>query len=69
MFEDREGNVWAGSDSGLFRVRRRSITTFTREDGLADNNTYSIAQGTDQTMCRGRDKRRVVPTFVGKGYK
>jgi hypothetical protein len=31
----REGSVWAGTDNGLYPIRRRTTTHFDRRDGLA----------------------------------
>jgi len=45
LFEDREGNLWAGNirnDEGLFRVRERLVDTFSTQQGLPNKNVYPI---------------------------
>lgn len=44
-FEDREGNLWLGSDGqGLHRVRKETIATYSTPHGLVDGNIYPIYQ-------------------------
>jgi signal transduction histidine kinase/ligand-binding sensor domain-containing protein len=43
LLEDREGNLWIGSDGkGLMRLRKRSLTTLTMDDGLPSNSIRAI---------------------------
>ena len=45
LCEDREGNLWLGTDGqGLYRVRRQPISVYSRQHGLADRNVYPIYQ-------------------------
>jgi PAS domain S-box-containing protein len=45
LYEDREGNLWIGSDNGgLNRLRDGKLTTYTRRHGLSDNRVYSICE-------------------------
>jgi signal transduction histidine kinase/ligand-binding sensor domain-containing protein len=56
LFEDREGNLWAGSirnGEGLFRVRARLVDTFSTEQGLPAKNVYPIHQSTDGAIWIG----------------
>jgi len=42
-FEDREGNLWIGTfRDGLFRARKQFITSYSKPDGLLENNVYPI---------------------------
>jgi signal transduction histidine kinase/ligand-binding sensor domain-containing protein len=43
LFEDREGNVWVGSNNGLFRFRYGKVFSFTTRDGLSNDRVSSVA--------------------------
>lgn len=41
--EDSEGSIWIGTTrGGLFRLRKQTITAYSKAEGLADNNVYPI---------------------------
>ena len=43
---DREGNIWLGTArSGLVRLRPRLFITYTAQDGLVDDDVWSICEG------------------------
>jgi signal transduction histidine kinase len=42
LFEDREGNIWYGSEKGLDRFRKLPVTTVSRKQGLPDEVTRSV---------------------------
>jgi len=43
LYEDREGNLWIGTQRrGLYRVRKQVIMTYSKQHGLVDNNVYPI---------------------------
>ncbi len=44
VFEDREGNLWFGTESGASRYDGRGFTTLTTRDGLAHNIVREIFQ-------------------------
>jgi signal transduction histidine kinase/ligand-binding sensor domain-containing protein len=45
FYEDRQGNVWIGTqESGLYRLQKQSIRSYTREQGLVDRDTYATYQ-------------------------
>ena len=53
LFDDRENNLWLSSDHGLYRVRRRAITTYSRQHGLAGRNVYPVFQDRDGAVWIG----------------
>ena len=54
FYEDWEGSIWLTTDGqGLHRLRRQTITTFSKEDGLPDRNIYPIYQGRDGVIWIG----------------
>jgi signal transduction histidine kinase/ligand-binding sensor domain-containing protein/ActR/RegA family two-component response regulator len=40
--EDRQGNLWIGTDHGLNRLKEGKFTVYTDRDGLADNNIKTL---------------------------
>jgi len=53
MEEDREGNLWLGSDRGLAQLRRLAARTYTTGDGLADDDALSVCEASDGTVWVG----------------
>ena len=45
LFEDRDGNLWAGTnEGGLDRFRDGAFTTYAKEEGLAADRTHSVIE-------------------------
>ncbi len=43
LYEDREGNLWIGTQrKGLYRARKQVITAYSKQHSLVDNNVYPI---------------------------
>lgn len=42
LFEDREGNIWTGTNNGLYRFRFGKVFSLTKQDGLASNEVASV---------------------------
>ena len=63
LFEDREGNIWYGSDKGLDRFRRLPVTTLSTQQGLPHELTRSVQStrdgsiwvATNEGLARWRD--------------
>jgi signal transduction histidine kinase/streptogramin lyase len=54
LFEDREGSIWLATDGqGLYRLREQTIQVISKEQGLADRNTYPIYETRDGAIWIG----------------
>ena len=43
FYEDRDGNLWLGTDGrGLYRIRKQIVTTYSTEQGLIGRNVYPV---------------------------
>lgn len=51
--EDREGNIWVGTDQGLVQLQRRRMKTFAKRDGLAEDHVWSVCEGSNGTIWLG----------------
>jgi signal transduction histidine kinase/ligand-binding sensor domain-containing protein len=45
LYEDREGNIWIGTNNGLYRFRVGKIFSLTEHGGLTSNEITSLAAG------------------------
>jgi len=50
LFEDREGNIWFGSEKGLDRFRKLPVTTLSARQGLPDEVTRSVVATRDGSV-------------------
>ena len=50
FLEDREHNIWVGTQNGLDRFRDEKVTTLTRREGLAGDGVAALAAGPDGTV-------------------
>jgi signal transduction histidine kinase/ligand-binding sensor domain-containing protein len=50
LFEDREGNIWFGSEKGLDRFRKLPVTTISTQQGLPDEGTRSVLASRDGSI-------------------
>ena len=50
LFEDREGNIWFGSDKGLDRFRKLPVTTISTPQGLPNEGTKSVLATADGSV-------------------
>lgn len=56
MKEDLEGNLWAGTELGLVQLQPRRVRTYTKADGLTDDNVWSVCEGNEGTVWVGTDR-------------
>jgi len=55
-YEDREGNIWFGTNrDGLFRARRQFINGYSAPEGLTQTNIYPIYQDSGGRIWVGSD--------------
>jgi signal transduction histidine kinase len=53
VFEDREHDLWLGTENGLDRLRRDNVLSLTRRDGMLSDTVTSIAAGNDNSVWLG----------------
>jgi len=53
LFEVREGDLWVGSMTGLFRLEPKRLRVYSRRNGLRNDDTLAVAEGADGTMWVG----------------
>jgi signal transduction histidine kinase/ligand-binding sensor domain-containing protein len=56
LLEDREGNVWVGTDAGLDRFRDPAVIDFSKRQGLS-NTAYSVLAAKDGNVWIGGSPR------------
>lgn len=65
IIKDREGTIWFGTASGLYRARKQLITIYSTDQGLANKEVYPLLEtrngdiliGTMQWISRFRNGR------------
>ncbi|KQW49782.1 hypothetical protein ASC81_25070 [Pelomonas sp. Root405] len=50
LFEDREGNIWYGSEKGIDRFRKLPVTTLSMAQGLPNGATKAVLTTTDGSV-------------------
>lgn len=54
LYEDQEANLWIGTTyGGVRRLQRRHMSTFLSQDGLLNDDVYSICQSKDGSLWFG----------------
>jgi ligand-binding sensor domain-containing protein/signal transduction histidine kinase len=53
IFEDRDGNLWAGTDAGLFRMQNESLTRIDGHGGIPQMSVHSICQDREGRLLVG----------------
>ncbi len=56
LLEDREGNIWAGTNNGIDRFHEFPVTTLSGEGGIVRGPVGSVAAGTDGSVWAGTTK-------------
>ena len=53
VFEDREHDLWLGTENGLDRLRRNNVLSLTRREGMLSDSVTSIVAGDDNSVWLG----------------
>ncbi len=61
IFEDRERELWIGTQDGLLRLTQSAVTTINSHDGLDDDNVATVYQGPDGAIW--------MATVTGQAYR
>lgn len=51
LAEDRDGNLWIGTDDGAFKLARNGFTTYTQADGLGESRVSSLFESRAGDLC------------------
>ncbi|HLO81682.1 MAG TPA: ATP-binding protein [Chitinophagaceae bacterium] len=56
MMKDTEGNIWAGTDKGLYKFSRSRVINFSEKDGIVNSRMSGVVElGPDNYMIATRD--------------
>ncbi|MFQ5629665.1 MAG: two-component regulator propeller domain-containing protein, partial [bacterium] len=66
---DRKGNVWVSGDYGLSRWDGKVWKTFTKNDGLADDQPYYLCQDLQGNIWFGYHSSIGVTRYDGRSFK
>ncbi len=53
MYKDRQGELWIGTNEGLFRAKGTGIQQYTEKDGLSNDWVTSITEDSDRNLWVG----------------
>jgi signal transduction histidine kinase/ligand-binding sensor domain-containing protein len=53
FWQDHEGHLWLGTESGLCQLRPKAVQVYGREDGLRNDYVQSLTEGPDGTIWLG----------------
>jgi ligand-binding sensor domain-containing protein len=53
LFEDREGNIWVGTQNGIDRFREYKIAHWSTREGLPGDNVGAVLGEPDGNLCAG----------------
>ncbi len=64
--EDKEGNFWFGTDSGISKFNGRKFINYTTKQGLVNNHINCLEEDSDENMWIGTDSG--VSKFNGRDF-
>jgi signal transduction histidine kinase/ligand-binding sensor domain-containing protein len=53
IITDQEGTIWAGTSTGLYRIRKQLITTYSTQQGLTGKEVYPLLQTRNNDILAG----------------
>ena len=53
LIEDRDGNLWVGSEGGLYRWRQGAFQSLDADQGLSSNYVYSLCEDAEGSLVGG----------------
>jgi ligand-binding sensor domain-containing protein len=68
LFQDRENNIWVGTNRGVFRYNGTDWQNFTTKDGLAGYSVIAIAQDAQDNMWFGTQAQGTI-RYDGKNWR
>ncbi len=70
LAEDRDGNLWIGTNNGAFKLARNGFTTYTEVDGLGDSRVSSVFESRAGDLgVMTVDSSRPLSWFEGKRFR
>src|SRR6185295_7866390 len=70
LAEDRDGNLWIGTNNGAFKLARNGFTTYTEDDGLGDSRVSSLFESRAGDLgVMTVDSSRPLSWFEGKRFR
>jgi len=63
----RYGNIWFGTEGGVFKYNGTSFTHFTENEGLISNNVRCVIEDKNGNLWFGTDKG--VSKYDGKSFR
>jgi ligand-binding sensor domain-containing protein len=68
IFQDKEGFLWFGTESGLCRYDGTRFKTFTVQDGLSGNDVFGMFQDSKDRLWLQQYKNTISYMYKGKIY-
>jgi hypothetical protein len=68
IFQDKDGFLWLGTESGLCRYDGSQFKTFTVKDGLPGNDVFGLLQDRKERIWLQLYKNNVAYIYKGKIY-
>ena len=67
IYEDKDHNLWFGTENGLFKYTEENFWHFTEENGLVDNHIKCVEEDNDGNIWFGCENG--ISKYDGTGFK